>query len=364
MNTVSFFSSRASFWALCSSLALLLCGSPAFAQHAGGGFHGGGGGGGGFHGGGGGGGGFHGGAGAGGFHGGGGFSGGAGFRGGVGGFHAGGFSGARGPVGISHFGGYGAGRPSISAPRIGGYSVGRPGGFSGHAAYNGFATSHYAAPRGGYSGAIRGGFVNGHAAALNSYRPSHVPAFVGRPAYPGHPGYGYGWGRGGYGWSRPYWGGGYWRGCYWPRAYYGWAYPWFLGVLPGVYATYWWGGMPYYYVNNVYYTWNAGYGGYVVTDPPPADQNDTTSADYSGDYASAEPDSGSTSSNTGSAEVYAYPKEGQSEEQQSTDRYECHKWAVAQSGFDPTQGSQARGSRGDYRRAMTACLDGRGYSAQ
>jgi len=97
-----------------------------------------------------------------------------------------------------------------------------------------------------------------------------------------------------------------------------------------------------------------------VTDPPPADSGDSASSD--GTYESAEP--GSSSDSVGSAEVYAYPKSGQSEEQQSTDRYECHKWAVAQSGFDPTRGSQASGNATDYRRAMAACLDGRGYSAK
>jgi hypothetical protein len=128
-----------------------------------------------------------------------------------------------------------------------------------------------------------------------------------------------------------------------------------------VYATYWWGGIPYYYTNNVYYTWNAGYSGYVVTDPPPADAEDG-SASSDGNYDSAEP--GSSNDNNGSAEVYAYPKSGQTDEQQATDRYECHKWAVAQSGFDPTRGSQASGNTADYRRAMAACLDGRGYSAK
>jgi len=192
-----------------------------------------------------------------------------------------------------------------------------------------------------------------------------VGGFVGRPAYPGHWGYGYGWGRGGFGWHRPYWGGGYWHGGYWPRAYYGWSYPWFLGVLPAVYATYWWGGIPYYYANDVYYTWNAGENGYVVTDPPPADTGDSDSAGGNGNYAAAEPgDVQSNSYSGGSSNVYAYPKDGQSDEQQSTDRYECHKWAVAQSGFDPTQTSRATGNSADYRRAMTACLDGRGYSAK
>jgi Glycine-zipper domain len=35
--------------------------------------------------------------------------------------------------------------------------------------------------------------------------------------------------------------------------------------------------------------------------------------------------------------VIAYPMRGQSQEQQNRDRYECHVWAVQQSGFDPTQ---------------------------
>ncbi|HEX6512012.1 MAG TPA: hypothetical protein VF157_06930 [Chloroflexota bacterium] len=120
--------------------------------------------------------------------------------------------------------------------------------------------------------------------------------------------------------------------------------------------------MPYYYVNNVYYTWNSGYNGYVATDPPPADESEASdgSASGGGDYESASPDTGSTG---GSAEVYAYPMNGQSEEQQATDRYECHKWAVAQSGFDPTQSTGA-GNAIDYRRAMAACLDGRGYTAK
>jgi hypothetical protein len=33
---------------------------------------------------------------------------------------------------------------------------------------------------------------------------------------------------------------------------------------------------------------------------------------------------------------FAYPNAGQSEQQQSKDRYECHQWAVSQTGFDPT----------------------------
>ncbi len=72
----------------------------------------------------------------------------------------------------------------------------------------------------------------------------------------------------------------------------------------------------------------------------------------------------------GSDEVFVYPKHGQSSEQQATDRYECHSWAVQQTGFDPTQPlggvdeSQVTPKRTDYQRAEAACLDARGYSVK
>ena len=34
--------------------------------------------------------------------------------------------------------------------------------------------------------------------------------------------------------------------------------------------------------------------------------------------------------------VYFYPTQGQTAEQQDRDKYECHGWAVQQSGFDPS----------------------------
>ena len=36
------------------------------------------------------------------------------------------------------------------------------------------------------------------------------------------------------------------------------------------------------------------------------------------------------------AELYIYPTKGESAEQQSRDRYNCHRWAVQQTGVDPT----------------------------
>ncbi len=44
-------------------------------------------------------------------------------------------------------------------------------------------------------------------------------------------------------------------------------------------------------------------------------------------------------------DVMVYPKQGQNPDQQSRDRYECHTWAVQQSGFDPSN-PQAQASTG------------------
>jgi outer membrane lipoprotein SlyB len=38
-------------------------------------------------------------------------------------------------------------------------------------------------------------------------------------------------------------------------------------------------------------------------------------------------------------QVYFYPKQGQTTEQQSRDHYECYNWAMQQTGFDPSQSS-------------------------
>jgi hypothetical protein len=56
-------------------------------------------------------------------------------------------------------------------------------------------------------------------------------------------------------------------------------------------------------------------------------------------------------------QIFMYPKNGQSSEQQAQDKAECQKWAAQQAGQVAQNGS-------DYRRAMTACAEGRGYSAQ
>jgi hypothetical protein len=66
--------------------------------------------------------------------------------------------------------------------------------------------------------------------------------------------------------------------------------------------------------------------------------------------------------------MFIYPRQGQSEEQQKIDFDECHSWAVNQTGFDPKNPpegdskAQRRQKSSDYLRAISACLDARGYT--
>jgi hypothetical protein len=123
----------------------------------------------------------------------------------------------------------------------------------------------------------------------------------------------------------------------------------FVPILPAYYTTVWFAGYPYYYANDTYYTWSPAQGQYEVVAPP-------------GD------DSASTEPPAAAGELYSYPKNGQSPEQQEQDRYECHRWAADQSGFDPTQSVGGAppdpGKRPAYDHAMTACLEGRGYTVK
>jgi len=212
-----------------------------------------------------------------------------------------------------------------------------------------------------------GGHFAGHGFAPHARYavPEH---WVGmHPRFEGGPGprYGGAWVRPwGPRWVPHYWGGGYWGGAFWPHVYLGWDFPWFLATLPVGYATYWYGGVPYYYWQGVYYAWNPDYGDYVVTDPPPV-----TGGVAQG--AAAPPPAGAQPGDAGgrgAMSLFVYPKNGQSEQQTQNDRYQCHEWAVGQTGFDPTNsanGSQAATATPEnYKRAVTACLEARGYSVK
>jgi hypothetical protein len=240
----------------------------------------------------------------------------------------------------------------------GGHASGGHAGGGAHAAAAGRSAGapHYAAASHVSSAAGRGyagaGYAHGY------------PAGPRGGAYAAHGAYGHAGGYYGHGYSTgAFWNGGYWHGGFWPRAYYGLGFSWFLPVLPLAYATYWYGGIPYYYANDVYYTYNPGYQGYVATDPPPATDPNAVApqgAPPGPDMApGAAPGAAPAPSGGGPVpgQIFMYPRNGQSAEQQATDKAECQQWAAQQAGQVAQNGS-------DYDRAMAACVEGRGYSAR
>ncbi len=62
-------------------------------------------------------------------------------------------------------------------------------------------------------------------------------------------------------------------------------------------------------------------------------------------------------------DVVAYPISGQTPAQINQDRYDCYRWAVDQSRFDPAQAAYAPAQSvvQTYRQAQGNCLSGRGY---
>jgi len=139
-------------------------------------------------------------------------------------------------------------------------------------------------------------------------------------------------------------------------------------VLPPFYSTVWVGGVPYYYANNVYYVQSPG--GYTVAAPPPpnlvVEQPPSAPPPAAPAPAATAPPPPTTVAQGSAEQMFIYPRQNQTEQQQAADRYECHRWAVTQTGFDPTvaPAPQPAAKLSDYRRAMTACLDGRGYTVR
>jgi hypothetical protein len=146
------------------------------------------------------------------------------------------------------------------------------------------------------------------------------------------------------------------RGYYGYRRWYGgnyypWGWGWGglglgLAALPYYYSAYGYGGIPYYYANNAYFLPGSAVAQYRTVAPP---------AGVSNQLQGQAP-----------SELFVYPKNSQSPYQQSTDRYECYRWAVSQLGYDPTSagGGTVRRDLTDYNRAQTACLAARGYSVK
>ncbi len=149
-------------------------------------------------------------------------------------------------------------------------------------------------------------------------------------------------------------------------------------VLPAYYTRVWVGPYPYYYANDVYYVRNPQ--GYVVVDPPvgtvamapppgtPLAQDNVVTelgpaqngVQPTAPVAGAVPPATTVAQAT--TQLFIYPRQGQSADQQFRDRSECDAWAAGQTGRTPAPNGGAMDP--DYQRAFGACLDGRGYTVK
>jgi hypothetical protein len=186
------------------------------------------------------------------------------------------------------------------------------------------------------------------------------------------------------------------RGQWWDGAHgHGHAYPvpgWRVHAMPQHSRVVFYGGVRYGYYDGVWYS--PGPNGYLVVRPPygvvvsdlPAFATVLTigAVGYwyangiyyrglptGGGYEVVAPPVGGTAMAPVNEKLYVYPRNGQAADRQANDEYECHRWAVTQSGFDPTANATSTntaaldpGKRGDYGRAQAACLDGRGYTVK
>lgn len=116
-----------------------------------------------------------------------------------------------------------------------------------------------------------------------------------------------------------------------------------VGYLPSFAEQVWIGSMLYFLAAGTYYLFDTGSQSYEVVPPPQQAQAAPMTNPY---------------------DVIAYPMYGQSPQQQAQDHYECHTWAVGQSGFDPAMASYAPSQQAvdTYRGALGSCMQGRGYS--
>ena len=130
---------------------------------------------------------------------------------------------------------------------------------------------------------------------------------------------------------------------------------------PLVYSLLAVGAVTYLHSNGVYYR-EYPVVGYEVVQPPRVNTAAWVAAPLPADP------NPNLNPNANNNRLYVYPRNAQSAEQQATDEYQCHQWAVQQSGFDPS--AAATGQRTDgmqrdgYARARVACLEGRGYTTR
>lgn len=231
------------------------------------------------------------------------------------------------------------------------------------------SVSAIAAPHGSHSGGHGGSSHSSASVRVGGY--GHGGYYRGGPSYyrSGYGGYyGRGYGYRGYGW------GGFYSGL---------SLGLIVPFLPYGYATTWYGGSPYYYADDVYYVSNPGRGYRVVAPPVSSLITESYMSDEPGPapVVAAPPTTGSptptyvqqsapsqpaaqAAAATMSTQLYAYPKNGQTATQSTFDRIECERWGSGQTGYAPGQSVENGQRKADYLRAVSACLEGRGYTVK
>ncbi len=216
----------------------------------------------------------------------------------------------------------------------------------------------------------RQGFYRDMPRDNNPWRGGDHRPDAGRPG-----GHGDGWGSGpryrpGYqidrmpgGYSRVPWHGSdyYYSGGYWYRP----QGPRYIVVAPprGARVRYlpdyaqqvWLGSALFFLAAGTYYTYEQSTQEYVVAEPP---QN--VEPVY-GPETMPPPQQPSNP-----YDVIAYPANGQTQQQVEQDRYDCYRYAVQQSNFDPASATYQPAPEvvGIFRQAMAGCYASRGYSVQ
>ncbi|WP_374358320.1 DUF6515 family protein [Chitinimonas sp.] len=148
----------------------------------------------------------------------------------------------------------------------------------------------------------------------------------------------------------------YWSGGWWYRLYSDKQYQpvspsvgLYVDSLPATAQTVSVNGVEYRLLNGVYY--RAEGKRFTVVEAPRAKP-------FGADDPASRPDD----------PVYITPRNGQSRERQAQDRGECDAWSIRVNKFDPNgihkdlSPEQLKMRRGEHRRALMACLNGRGYT--
>jgi hypothetical protein len=118
-----------------------------------------------------------------------------------------------------------------------------------------------------------------------------------------------------------------------------------VAYLPDYAREVWIGSALFFLAAGVYYIYEASTRQYVVVEPPVAGPQPLPPSAGSG------------------YDVLAYPVSGQTPQQIDQDRYDCYRWAVQQSGFDPATMTYQPAPQvvQVYRQAQGGCLGSRGY---